>query len=150
MADTLKTRIQEEMKDAMRKKETLRLSTIRLLMAAIKQREIDEQITLDDANITKVINKMIKQRQDASEQFTKAGRTELADKENQEIKILETYLPEQLSSEKVEAAIQKAIQETGASSMKDMGKVMGLLKPELEGRADMRAVSAKIKERLNG
>lgn len=149
MAD-LKSRIQEDMKDAMRSKETLRLSTIRMLMAAIKQREIDDQTTLGDTEILKVINKMIKQRQDASEQFTKADRTELADKENQEIEILQTYLPEQLSDADIETAIKKAITETGASSMKDMGKVMGILKPNLEGRADMRDVSAKIKALLNG
>lgn len=150
MADDLKTRITNDMKDAMRNKETLRLSTIRMLLAAVKQREIDDKTTLDDAAILKVINKMVKQRQDASEQFTKADRQELADKENEEIKILEDYLPEQLSDADVEAAIKKAIEETGASSMKEMGKVMGILKPQLEGRADMRAVSAKIKDLLNG
>jgi len=149
MAD-LKARIQQDMKDAMRSKHKLRLSTIRLLLAAIKQREIDDQITLDSQAILKVINKMIKQRQDASEQFSKAGRDELADKERQEIKILEEYLPEQLSETDIEATIQKAINNTGASSMKDMGKVMAELKPQLEGRADMRNVSAKIKALLNG
>ena len=150
MADDLKTRIRENMKDAMRNKETLRLSTIRLLMAAIKQYEIDNKATLDDTGVIKIINKMIKQRQDASEQFTKAARQELADKENQEIEILKDYLPEQLSDADVEAAIQKAIADSGAGSMKEMGKVMGILKPQLEGRTDMRAVSAKIKDLLNG
>ena len=150
MAETLKQQIQEDMKNSMRAKEVLRLSTIRLLMAAIKQREIDERITLDDAAILKVINKMINQRQDSIEQFEKAERQELADKEKAEMEILKAYLPEQLSAKAIETTIQKAIQETGAASMKDMGKVMGILKPELEGRADMRAVSAKIKELLNG
>jgi uncharacterized protein len=150
MADDLKQQIQENMKDAMRKKDTLRLSTIRMLMAAIKQREIDEQITLNDADILKIINKMTKQRQDAAEQFSKAGRDELADKEIKEIAILEDYLPEQLSTEAVKTAIQTVIKETGASSMKDMGKVMAALKPTLEGRADMRAVSVIIKDILKG
>ena len=150
MADDLKKRVTEDMKTAMRKKEALRLSTIRLLMAAIKQREIDDQTTLDDAAILKVINKMIKQRQDASEQFANAGRDELAEKEKQEIVILQDYLPEQLSASDIEKAIQKAVKDTGASSMKDMGKVMGALKSQLEGRADMRLVSAKIKALLNG
>lgn len=150
MAEDLKACVQEDMKDAMRKKEPLRLSTIRLLLAAIKQREIDEKTTLDDAEVTKVINKMVKQCQDASEQFTKAGRDELASKENQEIEILKDYLPEQMSDADVEAAIKKAISDTGANTMKDMGKVMGVLKPKLEGRTDMRVVSGKIKDLLNG
>lgn len=149
MATNLKERIQNDMKDAMRKKETLRLSTIRMLIAAYKQREIDEQKPMEDADILKVINKMVKQRQDSYEQFTKAGRAELAEKEQTEIKILEDYLPEQLSDEEIKAAIQKAISDTGASDMKDMGKVMGVLKPVLEGRADMKNVSARIKALLN-
>jgi len=150
MAEDLKNRVQEDMKDAMRKKETLRLSTIRLLLAAIKQREIDERITLNDTDVLKAINKMIKQRQDASGQFRKGNRDDLADKEDQEIVILKHYLPEQLSDAEVQAAIQKAISDSGANTMKDMGKVMGILKPILEGRADMRNVSAKIKALLNG
>lgn len=150
MADTLKVQIQEDMKTAMRSKDALRLSTIRMLMAAIKQREIDEQITLNDPEVLKVINKMIKQRQEASEQFRQAGRDGLAEKENDEIKILETYLPEQLSPNTIATLIEKAIQETGAADMKDMGKVMAQVKPALEGRADMREVSAKIKALLNG
>jgi len=150
MATDLKERIQEDMKDAMRNKQTLRLSTIRMLIAAYKQREIDDRTTLEDPDILKIINKMVKQRIDASEQFAKAGRDELADKEHQEIKILEAYLPEQLSEDEVQTAIQKAISDSGASTMKDMGKVMGILKPALEGRADMREVSAKIKALLNG
>lgn len=150
MANELKQRITNDMKNAMRKKEPLRLSTIRLLLAAIKQREIDDRTTLDDAAILKVINKMIKQRQDAYEQFKSAGRDELANKESEEINILKDYLPEQLSETDIKAAIQKAIKETHAASMKDMGKVMSVLKPQLEGRTDMRDVSAKIKDLLNG
>ncbi len=150
MAEDLKARVQNDMKDAMRKKEPLRLSTIRLLLAAIKQREIDEKTILNDAEVTKVVNKMLKQRQDASEQFTKAGRDDLATKENQEIEILKDYLPEQMSDADIEAAIKKAISDTSANTMKDMGKVMGVLKPQLEGRTDMRVVSGKIKDLLNG
>ncbi|MCB1827340.1 MAG: GatB/YqeY domain-containing protein [Coxiellaceae bacterium] len=150
MPENLKERIQEDMKDAMRNKETLRLTTIRMLLAAIKQREIDDKIELTDADILKIINKMIKQRQDASEQFIKGDRPELAEKENQEIEILQGYLPEQMSEADIEAVVKKAISETGAASMKDMGKVMGALKSEIEGRADMRLVSGKIKDLLNG
>lgn len=149
MAEELKQRVQEDMKDAMRAKETLRLSTIRMLLAAIKQREIDDRTTLNDADITNIINKMIKQRRDAAEQFTAGKRQELADKENQEIKILQAYLPEQLGETEIEAIIQKVMLEAGATSMKDMGKVMSTLKPQLEGRADMAAVSTKVKELLN-
>jgi len=149
MAEDLKQRIQDDMKDAMRAKAALKLTTIRMLIAAIKQREIDERITLDDAAVTKIINKMIKQRRDAAEQFIAGDRQELADKENEEIIFLQVYLPEQLGEAEIEAAIQKVIKDVDASSMKDMGKVMSALKPQLEGRADMGAVSAKIKALLN-
>lgn len=149
MSDDLQQRILENMKEAMRSKESLRLSTIRLLRAAIKKREIDEQTTLNDADVLRVINKMIKQRADAATQFSNAGRQELADKENQEISILKQYLPEQLSPEAVIVVINKAINDTDAHSMKDMGKVMAILKPQLEGQADMRTVSQKIKELLS-
>jgi len=149
MAEKLKQRVQEDMKDAMRAKETLRLSTIRMLLAAIKQREIDDRTTLNDADITHIINKMIKQGRDAAEQFTAGKRQELADKENEEIKILQAYLPEQLGETEIETAIQKAMSEVGATSMKDMGKVMSTLKSQLEGRADMGAVSSKVKDLLN-
>ncbi len=149
MAETLKKKLQEDMKDALRNKDSVRLSAIRLLLADIKKREIDDQIALDDTALLKLISKKIKKCQDASEQFTKASRTELADKENQEIAVLKHYLPEPLSAEAIEIAIKKAIEETNADSIKDMGKLMGHLKPQLEGRADMRIVSMKIKELLN-
>lgn len=149
MADELKQRIQEDMKGAMRSREQLKLTTIRMLIAAYKKREIDDRTTLGDVGILSIINKMIKQRHDAAEQFTKGNRKELADKENLEIEILQAYLPKQLSEAEIETTIKKVISDTGASSMKDMGKVMGALKPQLEGRADMGAVSAKIKTLLN-
>ncbi len=141
-------RIQEDMKTAMKARETLRLQTIRMLRAAIKQREIDDRITLDDASIITVINKMIKQRQEAAKQYQAANRQELADKENQEIEVLQAYLPEQLSETEVDQAVQKAIKTTGAASIKDMGKVMGMLKADLQGRADMALVSSKVKQLL--
>ena len=145
---TLQSQIQSDMVAAMREKDSLRLGTIRLLRAAIKQIEIDQQTTLDDDAVLTVINKMVKQRRDSIEQFNKAGRTELAEKEQSEIDILHTYLPEQLSEAEIEAAVKAAIEETGASSMKDMGKLMGILKPKLTGRADMSQVSQKIKALL--
>lgn len=145
---SLKDTIQEDMKAAMRAQEKLRLGTIRMLMAAIKQREIDERITLDDAGVITVINKMIKQRRESAEQYKAANRTELAEKEEAEIKILQSYLPQQLSDEEIEQAVQQAIKETGASTMQDMGKVMGMLKEKLAGRADMSKVSGKVKQHL--
>lgn len=145
---TLKEKIQEDMKAAMRAKETLRLGTIRMLMAAIKQREIDERVTLDDSGVINVINKMIKQRRESAEQYKTANRMELADKENAEIKILESYLPQQLSEEEIEKAVQDALKTTDAKTMQDMGKVMGILKEKLAGRADMAKVSAKVRQHL--
>jgi len=144
----LKSQIQQDMKNAMKAKDSLRLGTIRMLMAAIKQREIDEKITLDDTDILNVINKMIKQRRDAHAQFTQADRQDLADKEAAEIDVLQTYLPKQLSEAEVIDAVKAAISESGASSIKDMGKVMGILKPKLTGQADMGAVSKHVKEQL--
>lgn len=149
MADTLKDQIKEHMKDAMRAKDQTRLGAIRMLLAAIKQREIDEQITLDDAGVLTVINKMIKQRRDSVKQYQAAERPELAEKEQQEIDILQAYLPQQLSEEEITAAVQQAISNTGASSMKDMGSVMGALKAELTGKADMSLVSTKVKDALS-
>lgn len=144
----LKSQIQEDMKAAMRAKETVRLGTIRMLLAAIKQREIDDKITFDDAGIIKVINKQIKQRRDSIQQFKDAGRDELAEKEQQELAVLAAYLPEQLDQAAIKALAEKAISDTGAASMKDMGNVMGKLKPELEGKADMGEVSKLIKSLL--
>lgn len=145
----IKSRVQEDMKSAMRSKETLRLGTIRLLLSAIKQKEIDEQVTLNDDAIMSVINKMIKQRRESIEQFRNGNRPELAEKEEQEIAILTVYLPAQLSAAEVEKCVIEAIQTTGAKSIKDMGAIMGQLRPKLQGRADMTQVSALIKSKLN-
>ncbi|APE04912.1 GatB/YqeY domain-containing protein [Alteromonas sp. MB-3u-76] len=136
-------------KDAMRAKEKLRLGTIRMALAAIKQKEIDEQITLDDATILAVLTKMVKQRQDAAAQFDAADRRELADKEREEITYIEDFLPQPLTDDELNALIDDAMASTGASGMQDMGKVMGVLKPKVQGRADMGALSGKIKARLN-
>jgi uncharacterized protein YqeY len=145
---TLKERIQEDTKDAMRSKDQRKLGVLRLLLAAIKQREVDERITLDDDQIISVIEKMLKQRRDSIAQFQTAGRQDLVDQESFEIEILQAYLPEQLSPEEVDQHVQAAIQETGATSMKDMGKVMAILKPKLQGKADFAEVSKKIKNAL--
>jgi hypothetical protein len=147
---SLKARITDDMKTAMRAKEMARLGTIRLLLAAIKQREVDERIELDDAAVSSIVEKLIKQRKDSISQFQLAGRDDLVAAEQAELAVLQAYLPEQLSAAEVEAAVAAAIAESGASSAKDMGKVMGLLKPRLAGRADMGQVSALIKARLAG
>ena len=147
---SLKARVTDDMKTAMRAKETVRLGTIRLLLAAIKQKEIDERIELDDAAVSSIVEKLIKQRKDSISQFQAAGRDDLVAAEQAELVVLQAYLPEQLSAAEVEAAVTAAIAESGASSAKDMGKVMGLLKPRLAGRADMGQVSALIKARLAG
>ena len=145
---TLKARITDDMKSAMRAKEKERLGVIRMALAAIKQREVDDKIELDDTQVTAVIEKMLKQRRDSIEQFESAGRTELADQEKFEVSVLQEYMPEALSEAEIAAAIDKAIADTGASSIKDMGKLMGTLKPQLQGRADMGAVSGLIKQKL--
>mgnify|MGYP001102404928 FL=1 len=147
---SLKARITEDMKNAMRSGEKDRLGLIRMLQAGIKQREVDERIQLDDAQVLSVIDKMIKQRKDSVEQFRAGGREDLVAKESAEIAWLNEYLPAQLSDTELDALIKDAIAATGAASMKDMGKVMGLLKPRLAGRADMGQVSALIKARLAG
>jgi uncharacterized protein YqeY len=147
---SLKARITDDMKAAMRAKEAARLGTIRLLLAAIKQREVDERIELDDAAVSSIVEKLIKQRKDSISQFQAAGRDDLVTAEQGELVVLQAYLPEQLSAAEVEAAVAAAVTESGASSVKDMGKVMGLLKPRLAGRADMGQVSALIKARLAG
>jgi len=125
-----------------------RLGTIRLIMAAIKQREVDERIELDDTQVLAVLDKMVKQRRDSIAQYQQAGRQELADREQSEIEVIQDYLPAALSEAEIQALLDAAMEATGASSMKDMGKVMGRLKPQLQGRADMGAVSALIKQRL--
>ena len=147
---SLKVRITDDMKSAMRAKDTARLGTIRLLLAAIKQREIDERIELDDAAVSSIVEKLIKQRKDSISQFQAAGRDDLVAVEQAELVVLQAYLPEQLSAAEVEAAVVAAIAESGAASARDMGKVMGLLKSRLAGRADMGQVSALIKARLAG
>ncbi|MBS0614004.1 MAG: GatB/YqeY domain-containing protein [Proteobacteria bacterium] len=145
---SLKERITEDMKAAMRSGDKERLGAIRMITAAIKQREVDERITLDDAQVTAVLEKMIKQRKESLVQFQSGGRQDLADKESAEIALLQTYLPAQLSEAELDALIQEAITATGASSVKDMGKVMGIIKNKAAGRADMGAVGAKIKAKL--
>ncbi len=147
---TLKERITEDMKTAMRSGEKDRLAVIRLLQAAIKQREVDERIVLDDAQVTSVIEKMIKQRKESVVAFEKGGRADLVAKENAEIAVLQPYLPAQLSDAELDAIIAEAISSTGAASIKDMGKVMGAVKAKAAGKADMGAVGARIKARLGG
>ncbi|NWG86144.1 MAG: GatB/YqeY domain-containing protein [Hydrogenophilaceae bacterium] len=146
---SLKEQINEDMKAAMRARQAERLSTVRLLLAAIKQKEIDERVSLDDAGVTAVIDKMIKQRRDSIAQYDGAGRTDLADKERAELAILADYLPQALSADEIVGLIQAALAETGAAGAKDMGKVMAWLKPKMAGRADMQAVSAQVKAKLS-
>ncbi len=146
----LKERITADMKAAMKSGDKARLGVIRLILAALKQVEVDERIELDDQRVTAILDKMVKQRRDSVEQYEKAGRTELADQEKFEIGVIQEYLPEPLGEAEIEALIDEAIAATGASSMKEMGKVMGMLKPKLQGRADMGAVSARIKQKLAG
>ena len=147
---TLKERITEDMKTAMRSGEKDRLAVIRLLQAAIKQREVDERITLDDAQITSVLEKMIKQRKESIVAFEKGARADLVAKESAEIVILQPYLPAQLGEAELDALIAEAIAATGAASIKDMGKVMGIVKTKAAGKADMGAVGARIKAKLGG
>lgn len=146
---SLKDRIQDDMKAALRAGEKQRLTTVRLVLAAIKQREIDERVTLDDAGVLQVLGKMVKQRRDSISQYQAGGREDLAAGEAAEIEILETYLPEPLSEEEIGALIEAAIADTGASSLRDMGKVMGRIKSQAQGRADMGQISARIKARLS-
>ena len=146
----LKQRIQDDVKDAMKAKDKPRLATLRLVTAAIKQREVDERIEMDDTQVLAILEKMIKQRRDSIAQYEQAGRTELAAQEQSEIQIIQAYMPEGLSDDEIAALIDTAIADSGASSMKDMGKVMGQLKPKIQGRADMGQVSALVKQKLNG
>ena len=145
---SLRERINEEMKAAMRAKQAARLSAIRLLQAAIKQKEVDERITLDDTAVLGIVEKLIKQRKDSIEQFAKAGRTDLVDKEQAELDLLSGYLPQQISDAELEATIAAAIAESGAVGPQGMGKVMAILKPRIAGRADMGKASALVKQRL--
>jgi len=145
----LRTRIQEAMKDAMRAKNVERLSTIRMLIAAIKQREIDERITLNESQILAAIDKLIKQRQESIAQYQQGNRADLVAKESAEIEVLKEYLPEALSESEVNELIQDAIDEVNASSIKDMAKVMSIVKPKAQGRADMGTIGVKIKAILS-
>jgi len=144
----LKDRIQQAVKDAMRGGDKRRLGTLRLVTAAIKQREVDERIELDDEQVLQVLDKMGKQRRESLDQYRKAAREDLAEQEEYELGVLQEFLPEPLSDTEIDALIEAAVNETGAASIKDMGKVMGILRPQLQGRADMGAVSARIKARL--
>jgi uncharacterized protein YqeY len=145
----LKQRIQDDMKTAMRAKEKQRLAVIRLIQAAIKQKEVDERIELDDAQVIVVLDKMLKQRRDSIEQYEKAQRQYLADQEQFEVSIIQDYLPQQLTEAELNDMISSVIAETGAESVKDLGKVMGVIKPKVQGRADMKIVSQQIKQRLS-
>ena len=146
---SLKERIQEDMKAAMRSGEKERLGTIRLIMAAIKQREVDERIVLDDTQVLSVLEKMGKQRRESITHFQAGARPDLVDKENAELKVIAAYLPAQLSDTELDALIAEAVTQTGASTIKDMGKVMNIIKSKAQGRADMAAVGARIKARLS-
>ncbi|MDR3158148.1 MAG: GatB/YqeY domain-containing protein [Zoogloeaceae bacterium] len=145
---SLRPRIHEDMKAALKAGETVRLGAIRLLMAAIRQKEVDERIELDDNGITSIIGKMVKRGKESLSQFEAAGRLDLADRERQEISVLCAYLPEKMSLPEVDAAIDAALRETGAAMAADMGKVMNILKPRLSGKADMGVVSGRVRSRL--
>ena len=147
---SLKDRITEDMKAAMRAKDSERLGTIRMILAGIKQREVDERIQLDDVQVLSVIEKMIKTRKESIEQFKIGSRDDLVARESKEIELLQAYLPAQLSEGEVDALIREAIAESGATSIKEMGKAMALLKQKAQGRADMAAASAKLKAKLSG
>jgi uncharacterized protein YqeY len=146
---SLKTQITEDMKNAMRAKETARLGTIRLLLAAMKQREVDERIELMDADVIGVIEKMLKQRRDSIAAYESAKRSDLADIEKAEVAVLQTYLPQQLSDDEIKNILNKVVTDTGAAGMQDMGKVMAAIKPLILGKADMGKISALIKSRLS-
>jgi len=145
---SLKAQISEDMKNAMRAKDSARLGTIRLLQAAIKQREVDERVELDDGAVIAVIEKMLKQRRDSIAAYESANRNDLADVEKFEVSVLQTYLPQQLTEDEIKAVLEKVVTETGASGIKDMSKVMAAIKPLVAGRADMGKISGLIKARL--
>jgi uncharacterized protein YqeY len=148
MSSALKDQIQDAMKTAMKGGDKERLAVIRLIMSAMKQVEVDERIELDDARVLGILDKMVKQRRESISQFKKGDREDLAEKEQAEIDIISDFLPQALTEDEIEAIISKAISDTGAASMKDMGKVMGIVKPQITGRADVGAVSQKIKSLL--
>ncbi len=146
---SLQARILADMQEAMRAKDQTRLEAVRLLRAAIQRREVDEQIELDDDGVLAIVQKMIKQGHDAIEQFKRGNRSDLVDSEAQTIKVLEVYLPKQLDGSEIQQLLEQAMSETGATSQRDMGKVMGWLKPKIQGRADMGSVSSAVKQRLS-
>lgn len=147
---SLKDQITEDMKTAMRAKDSERLGTIRLLLAAMKQKEVDERVVLDDAAVVAIVDKLVKQRKDSVAAFTQGGRTDLADKEAAEIKVLEVYLPQRMSADEVAVEVKAIVAELGAKGPGDMGKVMGVVKTRLAGKADMGQVSAAVKAALSG
>jgi uncharacterized protein len=149
-ADTLQVRIRDDMKTAMKAGDKVRLGVIRLIMAAIKQREVDERIVLDDTQVLAVLDKMVKQRRDSIAQYGAAGRHDLVDVERFEVEVIQGYLPAALSDAEIAALLESAVSASGASAMADMGKVMAILKPQIQGRADIGAVSALVKRRLAG
>lgn len=145
---TLKQGLSEAMKDALRAKDKERLSAIRLILAEIKRIEVDERVEIDDDRVLAILDKMVKQRKDSAEQYRQAGREDLAAVEDAEIRVIQDFLPAALSDEELDRLIKMAVEQTGASSMQDMGKVMGVLKPQVQGRADMGTVSQKVKAQL--
>lgn len=147
---SLKDQITEDMKTAMRAKDSERLGTIRMLLAAVKQKEVDERVVVDDVALVAIVDKLIKQRKDSISQFTAAGRQDLADKESAELKVLETYLPQRMGAEEIQAAVNAIVAELGAKGPGDMGKVMGAVKAQLAGKAEMALVSAAVKAALAG
>ena len=146
----LKQQLQTDMKTAMKAGDKAKLGVIRLMLAAVKQREVDERIELDDAQVLAVLDKMVKQRRDSMTQYAGAGRDDLAAVEQFELEVIQSYLPRALTDEEIDASITAAITASGAAEMRDMGKVMAVLKPQLQGRADIGAVSARVKQRLGG
>jgi uncharacterized protein YqeY len=149
MAMSLKSRIQDDIKTAMRARERERLGCLRLITAAIKQKEVDERVELDDAAVLAVLDKMVKQRRESLEQYESAGRSDLAEQERWELELISTYLPEQLGADELNTLIGEAVESAGATSMRDMGAVMAKLRPQVQGRADMKAVSTAVREMLN-
>lgn len=149
MSGSLKQRIQDDIKTAMRSKDKQRLTTLRLITSAIKQREVDERIELNDSQIIEILDKMLKQRRDSIGHFEAAGRDDLVAQESFEITVLQDYMPQPLSEAELAILIEQAVTETGASSAKEMGQIMALLKPQIQGRADMKAVSGEVKKRLS-
>lgn len=149
MAMSLKSRIQDDIKTAMRARERERLGCLRLITAAIKQKEVDERVELDDAAVLAVLDKMVKQRRESLEQYQSAGRSDLAGQERWELELISTYLPEQLGADELNTLIGEAVESAGATSMRDMGAVMAKLRPQVQGRADMKAVSTAVREMLN-